>query len=147
MTDQLPEAFWQAIEQFNQGEFYACHDTLEAIWMEAPTFEKNFYQGILQVAVAIYHLSNRNLRGAVILLGEGLNRLRKYQPDYGGVEVDRFINDSTNLLTTLQQMGAEQVGNVLLCQSLGKAGSSTTDQDGKIILQIPIVRKLTASVE
>ncbi|PSB19262.1 DUF309 domain-containing protein [Phormidesmis priestleyi ULC007] len=147
MTDQLPEAFWQAIEQFNQGEFYTCHDTLEAIWMEAPTFEKNFYQGILQVAVAIYHLGNRNLRGAVILLGEGLNRLRKYQPEYGGIEVDRFINDSTNLLTTLQQMGAEEVGNVMLCQSLGKASSSTTDQDGKIILQIPIVRKLTASVE
>ena len=146
MTDDQPEAFWQAVEQFNQGEFYACHDTLEAIWMEAPTFEKNFYQGILQVAVAIYHLGNRNLRGAVILLGEGLNRLRKYQPEYGGIEVDRFINDSVTLLTLLQQMGVEQVDNVILCQSSGE-GSSRTDQDGKIILQIPIVRKLTASVE
>ncbi len=146
MTDDQPEAFWQAVEQFNQGEFYACHDTLEAIWMEAPTFEKNFYQGILQVAVAIYHLGNRNLRGAVILLGEGLNRLRKYQPEYGGIEVDRFINDSVTLLTLLQQMGVEQVDNVILCQS-SEEGSSRTDQDGKIILQIPIVRKLTASVE
>ena len=146
MTDDQPEAFWQAVEQFNQGEFYACHDTLEAIWMEAPTFEKNFYQGILQVAVAIYHLGNRNLRGAVILLGEGLNRLRKYQPEYGGIEVDRFINDSVTLLTLLQQMGVEQVDNVILYQS-SEEGSSRTDQDGKIILQIPIVRKLTASVE
>lgn len=147
MTDDQPEAFWQAVEQFNQSEFYACHDTLEAIWIEAPTFERNFYQGILQVAVAIYHLGNRNWRGAVILLGEGLNRLRKYQPDYGGVEVDRFIDDSVNLLTTLQQIGAEQVDNVILCQSLEKENSSRTNQDGKVILQIPIVRRLTASVE
>ncbi|MGK7902131.1 MAG: DUF309 domain-containing protein, partial [Hormoscilla sp.] len=31
----LPSAFWQGIEQFNQQEFYACHDTLEALWIEA----------------------------------------------------------------------------------------------------------------
>ncbi len=147
MTDDPPAAFWQAVEQFNQGEFYACHDTLEAIWIEAPTFEKNFYQGILQVAVAIYHLGNHNWRGAVILLGEGLHRLRNYPSDYGGVDLDRFIRDGTNLLTRLQQMGAEQVGNVILSQSLDTAISGVTDQEGKIILEIPIVQKLTASVE
>lgn len=146
MIDDLSETFWQAVEQFNQGDFYACHDTLEAIWIEAPTFEKNFYQGILQVAVALYHLGNHNWRGAVILLGEGLNRLRKYQPEYEGVDVDRLIIDGTSLLTTLQKIGAEQVGNVVLCQSLEK-NSSMTEQDGKIILQTPIIWKLSASVE
>ena len=147
MINDQPEAFWQAVEQFNRGDFYTCHDTLEAIWSEASTFERNFYQGILQVAVAVYHLGNRNWRGAVILLGEGLTRLRKYQPDYGGVEVDRFVDDSTNLLTALQQLGAEQVTNVILCQSPEKEISRPIDQDGKVILQIPIIRKLTALVE
>jgi hypothetical protein len=41
---ESPE-FWQGIEQFNQEEFYDCHDTLEAIWMDAIATEKNFYQG------------------------------------------------------------------------------------------------------
>ncbi len=147
MINDQPEAFWQAVEQFNQGEFYACHDTLEAIWIEAQTSERNFYQGILQIAVSIYHLSNRNWRGAVILLGEGLNRLRKYQPDYGGVEVDRFVDESANLLNTLQQLGVEQVGNVVLCQSPEREISRPIDQDGKVILQIPIIRKLITLVE
>jgi predicted metal-dependent hydrolase len=31
----LPNEFFQGVEQFNQQEFYACHDTLEALWMEA----------------------------------------------------------------------------------------------------------------
>jgi len=31
----LPDKFWQGIEQFNQQEFYACHDPLEALWIEA----------------------------------------------------------------------------------------------------------------
>jgi len=70
----------QGITQFNQQDFYGCHDTLEAIWLEAIAPEKNFYQGILQIAVGCYHLGNDNWRGAVILLGEGIRRLADYSP-------------------------------------------------------------------
>jgi len=99
----LPTAFEDAIAQFNQGEFYACHDTLEALWFEALEPEKTFYQGILQVAVACYHLENENRRGAVMLLGEGVRRLRDYQPDYGGIDVAQLMGDGLNLLHHLQQ--------------------------------------------
>jgi len=98
----LPPEFWQGVEQFNHGEFYACHDTLEAIWLECYGLEKNFYQGVLQIAVACYHLSNLNWRGCAILLGEGLSRLRKYPGDYGGVNVDRLIDESVEMLLTVQ---------------------------------------------
>src|SRR5579883_3467721 len=114
---ELPDAFWQGVEQFNQREFYACHDTLEALWMEAVEPDKKFYQGILQVAVALYHLSNQNWRGAVILLGEGTNRLRGYQPTYAEIDVEQFQADAFHLLTTLQQTGPEAVAMVM--QQLG----------------------------
>lgn len=105
--------FWQGIEQFNQREFYACHDTLEALWMEASEPEKTFYQGILQIAVGLYHLSNENWRGAVILLGEGINRLSYYQPDYEGINVVDLLDRSAQLLKALQQAGAEKVTEFL----------------------------------
>ena len=143
MTDEQPKEFLQAIEQFNQGDFYTCHDTLEAIWSEAPTFEKNFYQGILQVAVALYHLGNHNWRGAVILLGEGLNRLHRYQPDYRDIDLDRFVLESSDLLTSLQKLGADRVKEVVLVQSSQKE----PNRDGKAILQIPIIREVSTSVE
>lgn len=107
----LPEEFWQGVEQFNQQEFYACHDTLEALWMEAVEPEKRFYQGILQIAVACYHLSNLNWRGAVILLGEGIGRLRDYQPVYEGIDVTSLVMQSAQLLQALQESGQEQVEN------------------------------------
>ncbi|MEY3826619.1 MAG: hypothetical protein RLZZ148_1435, partial [Cyanobacteriota bacterium] len=47
----MDEAFWQGVSEFNLGEFYACHDTLEALWMESSEPTKSFYQGILQIAV------------------------------------------------------------------------------------------------
>ena len=98
----FPAEFWQGVEQFNAGEFYACHDTLEAVWIEAEESDKKFYQGILQIAVALYHLGNQNLRGAVILLGEGSNRLRPYSVDYVPLDISDFIQQAIELLTDLQ---------------------------------------------
>ncbi|MBH8563805.1 DUF309 domain-containing protein [Nostoc sp. CENA67] len=109
MSESIPQEFWQGIEQFNSGQFYACHDTLEALWIEASEPEKSFYQGILQIAVALYHLGNRNWRGAVILLGEGSNRLRRYPSTYSGIDVDELLSQSAALLTTLQQTGADKI--------------------------------------
>lgn len=108
MPEEMPIEFWQAIDQFNQGQFYECHDTLEALWMDAVDPLRRFYQGILQVAVACYHLHNANLRGATILLGEGLVRLKDYQPVYGGIEVTHLLTQSADLLSTLQQMDLAQ---------------------------------------
>ncbi|MDZ7955597.1 DUF309 domain-containing protein [Nostoc sp. DedQUE09] len=109
MSEIIPQEFWQGVEQFNSGQFYACHDTLEALWIEASEPEKSFYQGILQIAVALYHLENRNWRGAVILLGEGSNRLRRYPSSYGGVDVDELLSESAVLLTNLQQIGPDKI--------------------------------------
>jgi uncharacterized protein len=109
MSETMPQEFWQGVDQFNSGQFYACHDTLEALWIEANEPEKTFYQGILQIAVALYHLSNENLRGAAILLGEGSNRLRRYPYSYGGIDVEELLSQSAALLTVVQQMGISKI--------------------------------------
>ncbi|HEY9614588.1 DUF309 domain-containing protein [Allocoleopsis sp.] len=106
-----PDEFWQGVEQFNQQEYYACHDSLEALWIEAVEPQKRFYQGVLQIAVACHHLLNLNWRGAVILLGEGMGRLRDYQPDYEGIDVTSLIIQSAELLQALQKSGQEQVAD------------------------------------
>jgi uncharacterized protein len=110
--DELPPEFWQGVEQFNQGKFYDCHDTLEAIWLECYGTEKKFYQGILQIAVACYHLSHLNWRGCAILLGEGMSRLSQYPPDYAGVDVDALLDRSQEMLAIVQQAGEAGVHQV-----------------------------------
>jgi uncharacterized protein len=144
MLEELPAEFWQGFEQFNQGDFYACHDTLEAVWIESPVFEKNFYQGILQVAVSLYHLSNHNWRGAVILLGEGLNRLRKYPPDFGGIDVDEFITQAAELLSALQTAGSDRVQDILLVPS---SKLNPAAESGQIILIQPTLQKHSTLAE
>jgi uncharacterized protein len=105
----MSEQFARAIEQFQAREFYACHDTLEEIWHEAETEERQFYQGILQIAVGCYHLNNTNQRGALVLLGEGISRLRRYPASYGGINVEYLVATAIELLTALQPVTDEEL--------------------------------------
>jgi uncharacterized protein len=127
MSETMPQEFWQGVEQFNSGQFYACHDTLEALWIEATEPEKTLYQGILQIAVALYHLGNFNWRGAVILLGEGSNRLRRYPSSYGGIDLDELLDQSVALLKLLQEMGPDKI-------TAGDLGENQTLLIPKIVL-------------
>jgi len=113
MNEELPSTFWDGVAQFNQQAFYDCHDTLEALWLEAMDPERTFYQGILQIAVALYHLSHQNLRGATITLGEGLNRLRHYPADYGGIDLEQLRRQGLTLLAALQTTPDDQVLQLL----------------------------------
>lgn len=130
--------FERGIAEFNQQQFYACHDTLEAIWVEAPEADKRFYQGILQVAVGCYHLSNDNLRGAIILLGEATRRLYDYQPDYEGVNVELLLEQTIALLQALQQLKPEQTSGFF--QQLSK--EQTKSNDLAASCQIPYIEKV-----
>ncbi|MGC1309186.1 MAG: DUF309 domain-containing protein [Phormidesmis sp.] len=116
MPNPIPERpilFNRGVNEFNQGQFYACHDTLEAIWMEAEIAEKPFYQGILQIAVAFYHLRNLNWRGGAILMGEGISRLRKFEPSHERVDVEALVDDAVAWLTLIQETGPDELATVM----------------------------------
>jgi uncharacterized protein len=119
--------FERGIAEFNQQQFYACHDTLEAIWVDAPEVDKRFYQGILQVAVGCYHLSNDNLRGAIILLGEAVRRLCDYLPDYEEIDVEQLLEQAMALLQALQQLQPEQTSD--FWQQLLQKQSQVTNKE------------------
>ena len=136
-----PDEFWQGVEQFNQQEYYACHDTLEALWIEAVEPQKRFYQGVLQIAVACHHLLNLNWRGAAILLGEGIGRLRDYQPDYEGIDVTSLIIQSAELLQALQKSGHEQVADFVRHLE-GEPTGDANEVSEEAIAQLPRIARV-----
>lgn len=105
--------FADAIAQFNNGDYYTCHDTLESIWNDAWQSDRAFYQGILQIAVGLYHLRNQNWHGATILLGEGTSRLPAYLPDYQSIDVETLLEDSLQILSNVQLGGKEGIVDIL----------------------------------
>jgi predicted metal-dependent hydrolase len=93
----------EAVEQFNHGDWYASHDGFEALWHETLEPERTVLQGILQIAVAHLHRERGNLRGATVLLGEGLGRLSSCGDGALGFDLALLRTNSARFLEALQQ--------------------------------------------
>ena len=86
------ETFWRGIDCFNQRRFFDCHEALEAIWLEESESEKPFYQGLIQVAAGFHQFfEKRNPKGALSLLRAGAEKLRRYSPAHGGLDVAALL--------------------------------------------------------
>ena len=100
-----PEELLRAIAQFNRGDWFECHDTLEELWVGAKGELRDFYQGVLQIAVALHHWRNGNLKGARILLQSGGDCLRRVPQFCLGVDVAGLVADAGGVLAALNELG------------------------------------------
>jgi predicted metal-dependent hydrolase len=94
--------FRQGIALFNGVRYWHAHEAWETLWRAAPDEERDFYQGLIQVAAGLLHLQRRNLRGARNKLREGLTKLAAYQPAHQGVFVNELIGEARRLLDDLE---------------------------------------------
>ncbi|MBI3734082.1 MAG: DUF309 domain-containing protein [Chloroflexi bacterium] len=110
-TDPPCAQFIRGLEQFNRGEFFAQHETLEALWIEEKNEVRSLYKGILQIGVGYHHLlDRRNYHGAVSKLSSGCRWLEAFRPRCCGVEVARLIEDARRSLAALTELGPERMG-------------------------------------
>src|SRR5437867_9271432 len=110
--EPAPPELIRGIAQFNAGEFFEQHETLELLWRDTRTPVRGLYHGILQVGVGFHHWRNGNFHGASTLLEEGIDRLRPFAPRCHGVEVDELIADATAARERLIALGAEGMRRV-----------------------------------
>jgi predicted metal-dependent hydrolase len=66
-----PALLLEGIAQFNRGEYFEQHETLELLWRTERRDVRRLYQGILQIGVAFHHLRRANHHGTVCMLGRG----------------------------------------------------------------------------
>lgn len=83
--------FERGVEEFNGQFFFEAHDTWEELWMQTTGPHRLFYQGLIQVAVGFYHLSNGNYKGACSQFGKAIAKLEHYLPAYHGIETARLV--------------------------------------------------------
>jgi predicted metal-dependent hydrolase len=109
LAGALPDLALRGIEEFNRGEFFEAHEYLEDAWRAETGRVRYLYQGILQVGVGLYHRENGNWKGATSLLRSGIERLKEFEPETGGLDVSRLIRESERCLTELERLGSERV--------------------------------------
>jgi predicted metal-dependent hydrolase len=81
-------AFAKGVDEFNRGDYFECHDTLEDLWAGVRGPSRDFLQGLIQVSVGLYHLTRGNRAGADSVLRRALARFRKYPGSYWGFDLD-----------------------------------------------------------
>ncbi len=88
--DTLPH-YRAGIELFNNCEFFEAHDVWEELWSDYRGPSRTFYQGLIQVAVALHHFCNGNVRGAKKLYNSSRGYLDPYRPMHLGCDLDHLF--------------------------------------------------------
>ncbi|MFW6324528.1 MAG: DUF309 domain-containing protein [Desulfovibrionales bacterium] len=88
-TDQ----FTVGIIEFNRGAYFQAHETWERVWHKAPVSERDFYKGLIQVDVALYHHRHGNRKGAVLLLESSMALLQPYSPAFKNIDLEKLLSD------------------------------------------------------
>jgi uncharacterized protein len=79
--------FEAGLDLIRRGEFFAAHEELELAWRAAPSAERDFYQGLVHVAVAWYQAGRQNEPGCGRQLEKAVRRLAPYAPAHRGLDV------------------------------------------------------------
>jgi predicted metal-dependent hydrolase len=79
------------LEQIARGEYFEAHESLEDVWRAAEPAEKDFFQGLVHVAVAWYQARRGNRVGCKRQLEKAARRLAPFAPEYRGVDVASFL--------------------------------------------------------
>jgi len=85
----MPDAYKAGLEHIRAQRFFEAHEELELAWRAAAPEERDFYQGLVHVAVAWYQAGRGNTVGTTRQLEKGLRRLEPYEPEHRGVDVAR----------------------------------------------------------
>uniref|UniRef100_I2PZI5 DUF309 domain-containing protein n=1 Tax=Desulfovibrio sp. U5L TaxID=596152 RepID=I2PZI5_9BACT len=86
-AEPAPEALRQAVAKFNAGDYFECHEVLEALWLEEPGPVRDLYKGVIQVAAGFFHWENGNKAGCLKHLERAIVYLARYAPRCQGLDV------------------------------------------------------------
>ena len=101
-----PPELVKAIHEFNDGEFFEQHETLELLWRATSDEIRHLYEGILQIGVGMHHLlKNRNFHGAAVKLDHGIRLLEPFPAVCHGVNIARLRQDATVARNRLLELG------------------------------------------
>jgi uncharacterized protein len=107
---ELSELARRGLEEFNRGEFFEAHESLEYAWMEEESPARELYRGILQVAVAYLQIERGNYNGAAKMFLRMRQWLDPLPGRCRGVDVERLRQDARQAHEHLLTLGPERVG-------------------------------------
>ncbi len=83
------------LDLIRRGRFFEAHEELELAWRAATADERDFFQGLVHVAVAWYQAGRGNRVGCERQLEKAVRRLAPFAPQHRGVDLARLFAQLT----------------------------------------------------
>src|SRR5580698_2963033 len=97
--NDFDDAFERGVALFNRGDFFACHEVWEELWLRSTGAEKIFYQGLIQTAAAILHAERGNSRGASSTWRKAHAKLAMLPARHQGIALGELLDAVAKFLT------------------------------------------------
>jgi predicted metal-dependent hydrolase len=92
----------RGIALFNRGEYFACHEVLEAGWAPERGPRRLFLQSLIHVAVGFHHHRRGNPAGAMRQLRKALGKLAAYLSACESVDTARLSREARLVLWQIE---------------------------------------------
>jgi predicted metal-dependent hydrolase/8-oxo-dGTP pyrophosphatase MutT (NUDIX family) len=97
----VEEDLRRGLDQIRRGEYFEAHESLEDAWRAADSAEKDFFQGLVHVAVAWYQAGRGNRTGCERQLEKAARRLAPFAPAHRGVNVEFLLREIRDAALTV----------------------------------------------
>lgn len=111
-TEPLPASVLRGIEEFNAGQYFEQHETLELVWRAELRPVRDLYRGVLQVGVACLQIERGNAAGALKLIDRATRWLQPFRPACQTIDVERLIAEAARLREEVVRRGPSQMERV-----------------------------------
>ena len=98
----MSDLFQDGIDFFNAGQYFEAHEVWEDLWRLTRGPLRFFYQGLVQAAVGLHHLSKGNLNGASAQLQKSLAKLEEYPERFCQIDNQGLTADLRRILGNLK---------------------------------------------
>ena len=79
--------FKRGLDEIRAARYFEAHEELEEAWRAAPAEERDFFQGLVHVAVAWYQAGRDRPVASGRQLEKAARRLAAFAPSHRGVDV------------------------------------------------------------
>src|SRR5437660_11785883 len=87
----MEASFKRGVKELRARRYFAAHEELEDAWRAAPAEERDFFQGLVHVAVAWYQAGRGRRIGTERQLVKAARRLGPYAPAHRGLDLDPLL--------------------------------------------------------
>ena len=91
-TSGYEPRYLEGLRAWSQRDYFAAHESWEALWRDTRGQDRLFYHSLIQAAVGLYHKRCHRSEAAIRLYSRGLRKALPYFPQYLGLDLVAFWN-------------------------------------------------------